>query len=177
MILVLEFADDQLDHIGASRDNFFCSSCAFAFELNMNHINFFLYVCTNWFWRNNQWSKISDQKIFFQKLLYHFHPPFTVCFLISGNSLKELPENCPNGNFLQKNIFTFGAAKTKCQQRTWVFQLILINWNPTKMIKKVSFEKAWELTLQSHLKSVRLVKKSMKSWFLWFFWKKAFTLD
>ena len=52
MILVLEFADDQLDHIGASRDNFFCSSCAFAFELNMNHINFFLYVyrVTHMYW-------------------------------------------------------------------------------------------------------------------------------
>ena len=82
---------------------------------------------------------------------------------------KELPENHQNGQFLQKNIFTFGTAKTKCQQRARVFQLILINWNPIKMIKKVWFEKARELTLQSHLKSVSLVKKSIKSWFLKFF--------
>ena len=110
------------------RANFFWSSCTCAFELNMNHINFFLYVCSNWFQRNNQWSKISDQKIFFQKLLNHFHPAFTVCFLISGNYLKELPENRQNGNFLLKNIFKFGAGKIKCQQQARVFQFILINW-------------------------------------------------
>ena len=172
MILVLLFVNGQLNHIGASRNDFFCSSCAFAFELNMNHINFFLYVCTNWFWWNYQGSKISDQKIFFQQLLYRFCLPFTIWFLISWNSQKELPENSQNGNFLQKNIFTFGAAKTKCQQRAQVFQLILINWNPIKMLKKVWFEKAWELTFQSHLKSVSLIKKSMKSWFFGFFEKK-----
>ena len=83
--------------------------------------------------------------------------------MISANSQKELPESRQNGNFLQKNIFTFGAAKTKCQQQAQVFQLIWIDLNPFKMIENVWFEKARELTLQSHLKSIILVKKSMKS--------------
>ena len=91
--------------------------------------------------------------------------------------LKRVTRKSSKWQLLQKNIFTFGAAKTKCQQRAQVFQLIWIDLNPFKMIKKVWFEKARELTLQSHLKSVSLVKKSIKSWFLKFFWKKAFTLD
>ena len=55
------------------------------------------------------------------------HLQFFVFFLISENFQKEGPENRQDGDFLQKNIFTFGAAKTKCQQRAQVFQLILIN--------------------------------------------------
>ena len=77
--------------------------------------------------RSNQYTGcvlVSDQKIFFQQLLYRFPLPFTIRFLISRNSQKELPENRQNGNFLQKNIFTFGTAETKCQQRARVFQLI-----------------------------------------------------
>ena len=74
---------------------------------------------------------------------------------------------------MQKNIFTFGTAKIKCQQQAQVFQLILINWNPIKMLKKVWFEKAWELTFQSHLKLVSLVKKSMKSCFFSIYLKKC----
>ena len=72
-------------------------------------------------------------------------------------------KNRQYGDFLQKNIFTFGSAKTKCQQRAQVFQLIWIDLDPFKMIKKIWFEKARELTPQSHLKSISLVKKSMKS--------------
>ena len=90
---------------------------------------------------------------------------------------KRVTRKSSKWRLFAKNIFTFGAAKTKCQQRAQVFQLIWIDLNPFKMIKKIWFEKARELTLQSHLKSVSLVKKSMKSWFFDFFWKKAFTLD
>ena len=73
----------------------------------------------------------------FQQLLYSYHLPLNVSFLISGNSQKELLGNCQNGDFLQKNIFTFGTAKTKCQQRAQVFQLIWIDLNPFKMIENV----------------------------------------
>ena len=119
------------------------------------------------------WSHI---KILFLQLLF-------VCFCAIYNlfwfleTLKRVTENRQNGRILQKNIFTFGTAKTKCQQRARVFQLIWIDWNLIKMLKKVWFEKAWELTFHSHLKLVSLVKKSMKSCFFRFFWKNAFTLD
>ena len=99
------------------------------------------------------------------------------------------PSSCPRGYWMppkpekryrkivkmaticQKKI-TFRAAKTKCQQRAQVFQWIWIFWNPIKMLKKVWFEKAWELTFQSHLKLVSLVKKSMKSCFFFNFFEK-----
>ena len=77
--------------------------------------------------------------------------------------LKRVTRKSSKWQLLQKNILTFGAAKTKCQKRAQVFQLIWIDLNPFKMIKKIWFEKARELTLQSHLKSVSLVKKSIKS--------------
>ena len=117
----------------------------------------------------------SHQDCFYNFFLFFF-APFTICFDF-WKLWKELPENRQNGRILQKNIFTFGTAKTKCQQQARVFQLIWIDWNLIKMLKKVWFEKAWELTFHSHLKLVSLVKKSMKSCFFQFFWKNAFTLD
>ena len=96
---------------------------------------------------------------------------------ISRNSKKSYRKIVKMAEILQRNIFTFGTAKTKCQQQARVFQLIWIDWNLIKMLKKVWFEKAWELTFHSHLKLVSLVKKSMKSCFFPFFWKNAFTLD
>ena len=38
--------------------------------------------------------------------------------------LKRVTRKSSKWQLLQKNIFTFGAAKTKCQQRARVFQLI-----------------------------------------------------
>ena len=57
-------------------------------------------------------------------------------------------------NPILKNIFTFGAAKVKCQQQAQIFQLISTNYDPIEMLKKVWFEDAWELTFQNYSNSV-----------------------
>ena len=62
-------------------------------------------------------------------------------------------------------FFTFLSATSKCQQRAQVFQLISVISMFWKTLKKVWFEKAWELTFHSLLKLVNHLKKSMKSWF------------
>ena len=63
------------------------------------------------------------------------------------NETKKLWQLC-------KKIFTFGAAKVKCQQRVQVFQSIWTNYDPIEMLKKVWLEDAWELNFQSYFKSV-----------------------
>ena len=73
-------------------------------------------------------------------------------------------------NPILQKIFTFGAAKVKCQQ---VFQSILANYDPIEMLQKVWFEDAWELTFHSPVKTANLDKNTSEKSFSCHFVKKG----